>query len=213
MIHSDLLLSAAGELGIELTAKQSEDFAKYLRELEYWNKKINLTSLNTERDIILKHFIDSIAICPYIPDRSVILDIGSGAGFPGIPLSIVRPDTQVILLESREKRVYFLKHIIRVLDLLNTNTVRGRAEDKENGVRRGTFDIVTCRAFSNVTKIIQIGRQYLKKTGRILLMRGQRGIRELNEIQMLSDAVVDEYREITIPYTDHRRVIVIVKFK
>ncbi|MEK7314264.1 MAG: 16S rRNA (guanine(527)-N(7))-methyltransferase RsmG, partial [Deltaproteobacteria bacterium] len=114
---SDILRAGAKELNIEMRESEERAFLIYLEELKKWNEKINLTSLRSDRDITVKHFLDSLTVARFLKDNNVssLLDIGSGGGFPGIPLKIVMPELKVTLLEAIEKKVNFLKHIIRTL--------------------------------------------------------------------------------------------------
>jgi len=126
-----LLIEGAKAFGIHLDEKAVETFSLFLRELLKWNQRINLTAAKTEEGIILKHFLDSISVHPYLPEYSPILDIGSGAGFPGIPLKMVKPSLEITLIDSVLKKVDFQKHIIRMLGLKGIEAIHGRAQDKE----------------------------------------------------------------------------------
>ena len=125
---SQKLSEAANVLGIALGDRETSLFAAYYGELLAWNNKINLISAKSERDIIIKHFIDSLTLLPYIKDETCrVLDIGSGAGFPGIPLKIAVSSLKVFLLESSRKKTSFLKHVIRSLDLTDAVVIHNRA--------------------------------------------------------------------------------------
>ncbi|MEE8299162.1 MAG: 16S rRNA (guanine(527)-N(7))-methyltransferase RsmG, partial [Thermodesulfobacteriota bacterium] len=113
-LREDLIVGA-GELGVDVSEKDVDLFFKYLENLKNWNEKINLTSIKDDRGIIVSHFLDSISIAPIIEDGKKVLDIGSGAGFPGIPLKIVRPGLEVTMLDSVNKKVSFMNDTIRKL--------------------------------------------------------------------------------------------------
>src|SRR5512147_37598 len=117
MTPRELLITGAKELGIELTAEQVNSLFIYLVELKKWNRKINLTAIRDERDIIVKHLLDSLSyIKGFEPiERPMLLDMGSGAGFPALPIKVARPEISVVLVESVKKKASFLRHIIRTL--------------------------------------------------------------------------------------------------
>src|SRR4030042_3167940 len=127
--NKDLLVEGAKIFGIYLGGKTIEAFELYLKELLKWNQKINLTAIRAGKGIVLKHFLDSLSVYPYLPEHSFILDIGSGAGFPGIPLKIIQPSFEITLIDSVRKTVDFQRHIIRMLGLKGTEAIHGRAED------------------------------------------------------------------------------------
>jgi 16S rRNA (guanine527-N7)-methyltransferase len=144
---SQILSEAANAMGIALGKGEHSLFAAYYGELLAWNRKINLVSVKSDRDIIIKHFIDSLTLLPYIRHNTCrVLDIGSGAGFPGIPLKIAVNSLKVFLLESSRKKSSFLKHVIRSLDLTDTVVIHNRAELLMDEAYRGFFQIVTSRA-------------------------------------------------------------------
>lgn len=214
-MKSDILARSAGELGIELSDKGMGLFMDYLANLKDWNKKINLTAITEDEEIIVNHFVDSISIAPLLEDNRSLLDIGSGGGFPGIPLKIVRPSLDVTLLDSVNKKVSFLKDTIRKLDLENIEAVWGRAEDPENNIPRKHFDYVVTRAVGSILETLELCSPYVSKDGVIVLMRGKKGSEEWakqskeldNEYNLLN------YREFTLPYSDSKRIIIIVKPK
>ena len=129
--NKDLLIEGAKTFGIDLDEKAIEAFGLYLKELLKWNQKINLTAIRSEKGIVLKHFLDSLSVYPYLPEHSFILDIGSGAGFPGIPLKIIQPSFEITLIDSVRKKVDFQRHIIRRLGLKGTEAIHGRVQDRE----------------------------------------------------------------------------------
>ena len=140
-----------------------------------WNSKINLTSVTDDSEIIVKHFLDSLTVSELITDGPNILDIGTGAGFPGVPIAIVRQSLNITVLDSREKRIFFINEVLRELDLSNVKTVSGRAEDSNNGVPRINFDYVLTRAVGDIKEVINLSVPYLNEKGKIILMRGKEG--------------------------------------
>ena len=117
------------EINIEINENKIDMFYLYMQELLEWNKKINLTAIEDENEIILKHFIDSLTVQKYIKNAQNIIDIGTGAGFPGIPLAIVNEKSNIVLLDSLNKRINFLNNVIQKLELSNVKAIHGRAED------------------------------------------------------------------------------------
>lgn len=211
MKASELLKSGAKELGVELSEGQIELFILYLSQLKLWNEKINLTSLRADRDIILKHFIDSIVPAEYIDHSAALLDIGSGGGFPGVPLKIVRPDLDVTLLESSEKKVSFLKDLIRKLDLKGIKAFSARAEDARNGVPRQSFDYVITRAVGSVQHVLGLSLPYVRKDGLIILMRGRSGAEDIRDTGLEKKLILNEDRRMILPFGGQDRRLLIFK--
>ena len=172
--NRDLLLKGALHFGIQLEEKMVEAFDLYLRELLKWNQKINLTAIRTEKGIVLKHFLDSLSVFPYLPRISSLLDIGSGAGFPGIPLKIILPSLEVTLIDSVQKKVDFQRHIIRTLGLQGMAAIHGRIQDQEILQRLGNkFDAAIARAFTDLKTSLLLTFPFLKKNGVVLTMKGK----------------------------------------
>lgn len=172
--NRELLVKGAAQLGIQLEEKKVDAFDLYLRELIKWNQKMNLTSIRTEKGIVLKHFLDSLSVVPHLPTISSLLDIGSGAGFPGIPLKMVCPHLGVTLIDSVQKKVDFQKHIIRTLGLKGMTAIHGRIQDKEIIQGFGNqFDATIARAFSDLKTLLILAFPLLKKRGMVLAMKGK----------------------------------------
>jgi len=204
------LAVGAAELGIELDKAQISLYQSYIQELKKWSKRINLTSLTGDKDIVVRHFLDSLIPLPYMTGVDSLLDIGTGAGFPGIVLKIARPQLRLTLIEPTGKKTSFLRHITRTLGLSEVDIINARAEDKaviSNNARK--FDCVTSRALSELSAFIEMARPYLKEDGRIIAMKGPRDGKldaELDDIGDMS-AKVDEF---TIPFSDRKTSIVVL---
>ena len=178
--NRDLLIEGAKAFGIQLEERMLEAFDLYLKELLKWNQKINLTSIRSERGIALKHFLDSLSPHPHLPQAFSLLDIGAGAGFPGIPLKIVRSSLAVTLIDSVRKKVDFQRHAIRILDLKGIEAVHGRVQEKEIvQTMEGRFDAAISRAFSDLRTLLTLSYPFLKKGGTLLAMKGQVDNQEL----------------------------------
>ena len=190
--NKDLLIEGAKAFGVYLDEKAFEAFDLYLKELLKWNEKINLTAIRSEKGIILKHFLDSLSVYPYLRKPFSLLDIGSGAGFPGIPLKMVQSSLEITLIDSVRKKVDFQRHIIRMLDLQGIKATHGRVQDKEilkSMVDR--FDMVISRAFSDLRTLLILSFPFLRKGGGVLAMKGETGS---DEIQFLSKIGEARYR-------------------
>jgi 16S rRNA (guanine527-N7)-methyltransferase len=192
MENENLLIKGAMAFGIHLDKKNVEAFGLFLKELLKWNQKINLTAIRTEKEIVLKHFLDSLSVYPYLPEYSSILDIGSGAGFPGIPLKIISPSLEITLIDSVRKKVDFQRNIIRILGLKGIKAIHGRAQDRDIfRSLEAQFDITLSRAFSDLQTFLLLSFPFLKKDGRAIAMKG--GVKR-NEIQLLAEKEETRYR-------------------
>ncbi len=213
MKPEDMLSEGALGLGVELTPEMLGFFVRYLSELKVWNSRINLTSLREDRDIVIGHFLDSISAVRFMPASGRLLDIGSGAGFPGIPIKIVLRGLGVTLMDSSHKKTAFMREIVRVLGLEGVNVVWGRAEDERNGVERLSFERVITRAVGPIPEILRLSEPYLAPGGRIVLMRGQRGGEEWESSAPL---VKERFRlagrsDFSLPFGSQSRVILAVE--
>lgn len=183
------LKQGASFFGVGLEGRALQSFTKFAEELLIWNAKINLTSITEPAEIIEKHFVDCLALLPYLEPDANILDVGAGAGFPGIPLKIALPDLRLMMVDASVKKVSFLKHIIRVLGLNDTEVHHIRVEHfSQSKVENEKFDVVICRAFSALDKFLQQALPHLSKSGMALAMKGTY---PLEEIQMLGGIETD----------------------
>lgn len=211
---SALLVQVASELEISLSSSQIKKFELYLAELKEWNKKINLTALKTDRDIISKHFIDSLTPLTLIPSSSNILDIGSGAGFPGIPLKIVNPTFSMILVEARRKKVYFLRHIIRTLDLkgIQANHLYLDLTVAQGPLFKEKFDVVISRAAFDLKMFLDLSFFLLKEKGLAIAMKGPQVGEEIKVVsrnsQFCAFNLINNL-EMVLPLTRERRRLVV----
>ncbi len=214
MRTEEVLTAGASELGVLLTPAQVSLFLEYLNNLKFWNKKINLTGTRDDKDIIINHFLDSMTILPFISEGSRLLDIGSGAGFPGIPLKIVMPTLIITLLDSASKKVFFMREAIRKLSLNGIKAVCGRAEDVNNGVPRSHFQFVVSRAVGKLEDLTKLGIPYLDENGKIILMRGPNGLREWEQLTHKSALRLrlSQSKSLSLPFTRHRRVILVIAY-
>ena len=210
--NQNILIEGAKAFGVYLDEKAIKAFDIYLKELFKWNQKINLTAIRSEKGIVLKHFLDSISVKPYLPEHPSILDIGSGAGFPGIPLKILQPALQMFLIDSVRKKVDFQRHIIRMLGLRETEAIHGRAQDKEIVQNLGgRFDITLSRAFSDLRTFLVLSFPFLKGGGTAMAMKGET---DDKEIGLLTETKDLPYRlrnthQLTLPFGHFKRTILL----
>jgi len=207
----DVLIRGAKKLNIELTSEQIQLFLTYLENLKFWNKRINITGIKDDQRIVINHFLDSISIAPFIIENSKVLDIGSGGGFPGIPLKIIKPSLKVILLDSVQKKVFFMRDVIRKLGLEEIEAVCGRAEDPSNEVPRDCFDFVVSRAVGEIESLLKLSIPYLRGEGKMILMRGKKGLEEWDQMKSESSRNIKLLRSerLSLPFEKHERVILI----
>ena len=213
----DLMKEAANEVGLELTEVQYEQFIKYMRLLQEWNEKINLTAITEDEEVIKKHFIDCIKAfkSDAIKNARNIIDVGTGAGFPGLPIAIMNPNVEVTLLDSLNKRINFLNLVVRELGLKNVKTIHSRAEDgARKSELREKFDVATSRAVANMAVLSEFCMPYVKKGGYFVALKGPSIDEELengsNAIKILGGELKDII-EISIEETDLKHNIVEVK--
>jgi len=212
---SDKLKSKAYQIGIVLTDDECEKFYKYMELLCDWNTKINLTAIIEPDDIIVKHFVDSLTIKKYVKKSDLVIDIGTGAGFPGIPLEIVNSCNKIVLADSLNKRINFLNVVKESINLENIETIHGRAEElAQSNKFRETFDIATSRAVAPLNVLLEYMLPFVKIGGKCICMKGA-NIRE--EIQAAENALnilggkIVEVDEFNLPETDNTRNIVIIE--
>ncbi len=162
------------KLGVPVSDTMIRQMADHVREMLFWNRTTNLTSITDPYDVAVKHVIDSGAATLLFEDGMAVLDLGTGGGFPGIPLKIIRPGLSMTLVDSSRKKVSFLRHMIRTLQLENIRAVEGRAEDLAGSPdHQGCYDAVISRAFSGLDLMIPMALPFLKAGGRIIAMKGR----------------------------------------
>ena len=210
-----ILKDGAKEVGVSLNQQMIQMFLVYLKELKEWNQKINLTSLKEDETIIIRHFIDSLSLVPYLPKKGSLLDLGSGAGFPGIPVKIVRPSLKVTLLEATRKKVSFQRHLIRALGLSQIHVIQGRAERLKTGSALTlSFDIVTSRALSKLEKFLVLGEPFVKKGGYLVAMKGRQAEEELKasrEVIKALSLAINRKVELQLPVLKGKRYLIFIE--
>lgn len=212
---SKLISSYGKEISIEFSNIQIEKFYKYMNLLIEWNEKINLTAITEPKEIIIKHFIDSLTVLKDIKGKNTLVDVGTGAGFPGIPLKIMDEEIKITLLDSLNKRINFLNEVINQLDLKNTETIHSRVEEAgKNKKYRERFDIATARAVANLATLSEYMLPLVKVGGKSICMKGSEVSEELQNSKKAISILGGEIENIDnfqLPKSDMMRNIVIIK--
>ena len=215
---TNIMKNRAKQLNIELSNIQLAQFYDYMNILLDWNKFMNLTGITEPEEVITKHFIDSLTVLDKIDKDARVIDVGTGAGFPGIPIKIVFPNTKVVLLDSLNKRIKFLNEVIEKLQLDNIKTIHGRAEELgKNKNHRENYDIAVARAVAPLNVLLEYLMPFVKVEGKCLCMKGSSSEEEIenssNAIKVLGGKLINT-EDFYIPNTDiKRRIIQINKIK
>ena len=209
------LIGLSRAINIEMNNEQAEKFYKYMKLLIEWNEKINLTAITEENEIILKHFIDSLTVLKYINQTDRIIDVGTGAGFPGIPIAIMMPNTKITLLDSLNKRINFLNDVIKELELKNIETIHSRSEDCGKDIsKREYYDIAIARAVANLTTLSEYLLPFVKIGGKMICMKGSEVGEELKNADFAIKELGGEITlkdEFCLPNSDIKRNIIVAK--
>jgi 16S rRNA (guanine527-N7)-methyltransferase len=169
----DIIVQGAARMGMAVTVEQARQFALHGRSLLEWNRRINLTAITKPEEIAVKHFLDAIAPLNHLPARGLLLDIGTGGGFPGLPLKVMAPELSMTLIDSIRKKINFVKHVIRQLDLQDIQALQTRAEElgRDSGYA-GRFDVIVGRALADLDKFLDLAVPLLAPRGRIIAYQG-----------------------------------------
>lgn len=202
----------AGRYGVALSESQLEKLDRYVDELFFWNQRINLTGLSSRDKIFNELVLDSVIPAPYIADKGLMLDVGSGAGFPAIPIKICRPLLEVDLVESSGKKISFLKQVIRLLNLHSIDVIRGRIERDRDLLHPNGYDTVTVRAFAGLEDTIKLCSPFITPGGKLFLFMGRHAEDELSKNRTGIDEcslVVNEIVPYSIPGKKSLRHIIL----
>jgi 16S rRNA (guanine527-N7)-methyltransferase len=211
--------SGAAKLGLQFTPEQLQQFYSYYRELISWNQRINLTSITGSRDVQIKHFLDSLTIIKALkrPDSRQlrVIDIGTGAGFPGLPVKIALPDIELVLLEATAKKAAFLHHLTTELELEEVDIVAGRAEDIAHQEQyREKFDLVISRAVAPLATLAELALPLCAIGGRLIAQKKWEIAREVaraGQAISLLGGDQSEIRRIELAELDDERCLVIIE--
>ncbi|MGB5165006.1 MAG: 16S rRNA (guanine(527)-N(7))-methyltransferase RsmG [Woeseiaceae bacterium] len=184
--------SAIASLGQEFPAGAAEQFSALLSELERWNARVNLTAIRQRDEMVTGHLLDSLVARPLLHGETV-LDVGTGAGFPGLPLAIVEPQRHFTLVDSNNKKIMFIQHVAGLLGLDNVTAVKARSEDYAPGQR---FDTVTARALAALPKLVELAGHHVGEDGVFVALKGRYPEEEL---QQLPETWRAEVTELNVP--------------
>lgn len=201
-------------INIDFSVEQLEKFYRYMELLMEWNEKINLTAIIEPEEIILKHFIDSLTIYKDLKNAKSFVDVGTGAGFPGIPIAIINNTLKVTLVDSLNKRLIFLQEVIKELNLNNVELVHARAEEfGQNKKYREKFDIATSRAVANLATLSEYLIPLVKINGKCLCMKASDVNEEISQSQKAIELLggkITNVEEFNLPQSDIGRTIIII---
>lgn len=216
MDYFDILNKASNNESLEYSEYKHKQFMRYKDLIKEWNEKVNLTAIKDDEGIIQKHFIDSMKVFKFdkLKDAKNVIDIGTGGGFPGIPMKIIKPEINIVLLDSLNKRIKFLDEVIKELQLDGISTIHGRAEDFAQDVKyRGKFDIAVSRAVANLTVLSEFCIPYVKVGGYFVAMKGPAVEEEImqskNAIRLLGGRI-EHIEKVQIEDSDLNHNLVII---
>ncbi|MBU3810112.1 MAG: 16S rRNA (guanine(527)-N(7))-methyltransferase RsmG [Candidatus Niameybacter stercoravium] len=214
------LIEGAKVLNVELTDKQADQLMRYKELLVEWNEKMNLTAITEDMEVITKHFLDCLTVQSSIDLTQVksLVDVGTGAGFPGLVLKIAFPNVHITLIDSLNKRLKFLQHVIDELGLTGIECVHGRAEDLgKNKAYREQFEVCASRAVANLAVLSEYTLPFVQKGGYLIALKGQKLDEELAEGEKaiaILGGTIDKLVDVVVPYTDlNHRIAKIKKVK
>lgn len=217
MQYFDIIKTECENIGLEINEEKYNKFIQYKDLMKEWNEKVNLTAITDDREIIIKHFIDSIKAFEFknLNGSVKIIDVGTGAGLPGIPIKIMNDNAEVLLLDSLQKRINFLNEVIEKLKLESIKTIHGRAEDLGVNLNyREKFDVAISRAVANMAVLAEFCLPFVKKNGYFIALKGPAVQEELDEakkaISMLGGKI-EQVVQIDFKDSDFKHNLVIIK--
>jgi 16S rRNA (guanine527-N7)-methyltransferase len=219
-----LITEGARTFGLSLEPDQVSRFAVHASELIKWNKKFNLTRITDPREVALKHYVDSLAPARWIPQFSSLLDVGSGGGFPGIPLKIVNPSITLTLIDGSRKRINFLKHCLRMFDFEKCEALQIRGEELAADIESSSsagYDVIISRALGSLEVFAQIALPLLAEKGTIIALKGKADTEEFEALADMVSKIKPEsksqrpylltHHAYKLPLVESRRSIIIIK--
>lgn len=216
MEYKELLINGLNELGIPFNQNMIQQFEEYFDLLIKWNEVVNLTSITEEKEVIIKHFLDSLLVCRTIDLNQInnLIDIGTGAGFPGLPIKIVFPNIKVTLMDSLNKRIAFLEEVCKNLNIKGIECKHGRAEDlaRVKGYR-DSYDLVVSRAVSNLSTLSEYCLPFAKVSGKFIAYKSVNSEEEIlqskSAVHLLGGSNMKQ-QILKIPYSDIERTYVLI---
>lgn len=218
MNFTDNLAIQLKAAGFTVTTNQLAQFTAYYEMLIETNKQLNLTAITDPHEVAVKHFVDSLTALDdahIFKQGAKLLDLGTGAGFPGIPLAIMRPDLEIVLFDSLQKRLNFLSAVISELDLSKVTTLHGRAEDMSHDDRhREAYDLVTSRAVARLPVLLEWALPYVKQNGYMVALKGAAYEDEINEATKALTILkgnIEQVKPVQLPTLTDKRAIIYIK--
>jgi 16S rRNA (guanine527-N7)-methyltransferase len=211
----DRVEQGARAMKTHLDRSHTTQFARHAKELLEWNRFANLTAITDLKELAEKHFLDTLPLVPLIPPDSKVLDIGSGGGFPGVPLKVMRPDLHLNLIDASRKKAHFLKHLIRALELQDIEARHARAEElaQEVQVEARRYGVIVSKAVSKLHRFLDQALPLLRRPGTVIAMKGTAVDDELERARsrIKSEALSLEKREYRLPFLDIKRHLIILR--
>lgn len=207
------IINQANAMNVTMKEKQAKQFYEYMLLLLEWNQKMNLTAITNPQEIMTKHFVDSITILTEIEEEKKVIDIGTGAGFPGIPIKIMQEKQNITLLDSLQKRITFLQEVIQKLNLQNMTAVHERVEEFAMK-NKEAYDIVTSRAVAKLNVLAEYMLPLTKIGGKAICMKANNIEEELKEAKKAIEVLggtIEKVKTITLPNTNIERNIVVIQ--
>jgi 16S rRNA (guanine527-N7)-methyltransferase len=199
---------------VSLGEPEIAQFVVHAKELLEWNRRTNLTAIKDPRTLAVKQFLDTLPLAPVTPRKARVLDIGSGGGFPGIPLKILRPDLHVTLIDGSRKKVSFQKHVIRTLGLKNVEVQHVRAEELRREVQDGKelYDVIVSKAVSKLALFFDLSLPLLRRPGMLIAMKGPSAGAEIEAArgQIEAKGLTISVQEYTLPYLNAKRCLIVL---
>ncbi|OXX83957.1 16S rRNA (guanine(527)-N(7))-methyltransferase RsmG [Paraclostridium benzoelyticum] len=217
MTNADILKKGIEDLGLKCSDETIDKFSKYREILVEWNQKMNLTGIEEEKEVYIKHFLDSVAAAKkgYIKDGMSIIDVGTGAGFPGLPLRICLENSKVTLLDSLNKRINFLSEVCTSINVDDIELIHGRAEDFGKDEKyREQYDIATARAVAGLPILMEFCVPFIKVGGYFVCLKGPNADTELEESRKAMEVLGLEFVEkidVELPEIELKHNIVVFK--
>lgn len=202
-------------LSLDLSDEQIRDFYDFMNLLIEKNKVMNLTGITEPKGVILKHFIDSLTVLKYINENESVIDVGTGAGFPGIPLKIAKKSLEITLLDSLNKRINFLNEVIENISLDKIKTIHGRAEDfGQNAEHREKYDVAVSRAVAPLNILLEYMLPFVKVGGKCICMKGSNCDEEIENAKKAIEILggkIERIEKFNLPNSDNNRTILVIK--
>ena len=214
-MNKQLFEQGLSKLELEADSKTIEKFVQYSELLKEWNEKINLTAITDDDGITIKHFLDSVLPLKIVDiENQSLADIGTGAGFPGLPLKLLRPDIKLTLIDSLNKRIKFLEHVCDELEIDDVVYIHGRAEELGRKELRESFDIVVSRAVANMTALSEYCLPFVKPGGKFIALKAQDSEAEISAARSIIGNLggkITEMVDVPVPLSDITRTLIIIE--